>query len=210
MLGQLLLESVQLFGIDEGGGGVVGVAEEDGLGLIGDSGQDLIKVGQQGVLLQGDLHQLAATALNIVIVAGISGRRENDLISLADKHLGNEAQAGGSALGDHDLLGGQAVLHGQLLAQVLCPDIGIAVGQGGLLANSLSRLGGGTKGVFVGGKLQQLGHPGTHTLGLLISANHIRGCFFYKIADQILDRHVYYLHILCILLISGRNKPLTV
>ena len=74
--------------------------------------------------------------------------------------------------------GGQAVLHGQLLAQVLCPDIGIAVGQGGLLANSLSRLGGGTKGVFVGGKLQQLGHPRTHTLGLLISANHIRGCFF--------------------------------
>jgi hypothetical protein len=194
VLRHLLLEGVELVGVDEGGGGVVGVAEEDGLGLVGDGGQDLVEVRGQGVLLQGDLHQLAPAALDVVIIAGIGGGRQDDLVAGLDEHLGDEAQARGSALGDHDLIHGQAVLLRQLLAQVLGPDIGIAVGQRSLLANGLGGLGGGAEGVFVGGQLQQLGHAGPHALGLLVRTHHIGRGFLHKFTDQILNRHFLFLH----------------
>ena len=88
----------------------------------------------------------------------------------------------------------EAVLLRQLLAQVLGPDIGIAVGQRSLLANGLGGLGGGAEGVFVGGQLQQLGHAGPHALGLLVRTHHIGRGFLHKFTDQILNRHFLFLH----------------
>ncbi|MPN64699.1 hypothetical protein SDC9_212475 [bioreactor metagenome] len=127
MLRKILLESVQLIGVNQCSRRIIGVTKVDRFCLWSNGGQYFVKIRNQGVLVHGNFHQLATAALNVVIIAGVGRRRKDDLIPRLDKHLGDEAQTRCSALGHHDFIRGQAVFFGELLAQRLRAHVRIAV-----------------------------------------------------------------------------------
>ena len=154
ILGQLVDQGQQILAGQGGAGGIVGVAEEDQLGLFVDGVEDSLYIQLHGVGAAGDVHDGAVVLINNVVVGGIGGGGDDALVAGLDESLSCKSQGVGGAAGEHDLVGLDAVALGKLLLEEsVASGIGVQMAGGKCFRHSGQSFGGHTIGVFVGSQL---------------------------------------------------------
>ena len=115
-----------------GAGGIVGVADEDGLGAVGDALLELFGGGQGEAVVDGtgDAHDLGAGGAAEGDVVGICGLGQDYLVARVEGRQECQEHGLGAAGGDDDLVGAEVDVVAAVVLHELVTQAGVTVRRG--------------------------------------------------------------------------------